>query len=240
MRRARIIVIALAILGIGWAFAPRLAPPLYDGVGFPDEPYRFVVKPDGAKATKPPTTATGRTEVINGKAGAVQANSAEQAPQVSILIPVARLRTPAGTTSVVVEGRPAQPIDAPSGGYLWSNVYDIEASDQSVTLTDGSPPATLILRAATAQRPRPTIERYTGNGWTKIETIAIGNDIYQAPLPALGRYAVIGTEPLDFSKGGKSTTRSGWLISAGALVVIVVLVVVALRRRRELSRPSGD
>ena len=106
MKRARIIVVALAILGIGWALAPRSAPPLYDGVGFPDEPYRFVVQPDGAPDTKAATVATGTTQVIGGKAGAIHANSAEQAPQVAFLIPVGRLHAPAGTTQFVMQGTP--------------------------------------------------------------------------------------------------------------------------------------
>ena len=51
-------LVAAALLGLGWLLTPRTAPPLYDGVGFPDEPYRFVVAPAGApKTTKAPTVA---------------------------------------------------------------------------------------------------------------------------------------------------------------------------------------
>jgi hypothetical protein len=244
VKHARVIVVAGLVLAIGWVFAPRSAPPLYDGVGFPDEPYRFVVKPQGASDTKAPTIATGNADVIRGQAGAVHANSAELAPQVSFLIPVNRLRAPTGTTRIVVQGRPVTPIAAADGAYLWSNVYDIEATPGSTTFADGDPPATLTLRAATAQRPYPSIERYTGSSWVKVKTVPVGNDIYQSTLPALGRYAVIGSKPLDVTQlnkgGGQTTTHTGLFIAGAAVLVIIVLIIIGVRRRRELSRAPDD
>ena len=69
----------------------------------------------------------------------------------------------------VLRATPVHPIAAPSGGHFWSNVYDVEASDPHVTMRDASPPATITLRAATAQRPYPTIERYADGTWTKVD-----------------------------------------------------------------------
>jgi hypothetical protein len=240
-RTVRIVLIALALLGIGWAVAPRSAPPLYDGVGFPDEPYRFVVAPQGIAVTKAPTTATGSTTVTNGRSGALRAASAEQAPQISLLIPVDRLQAPGGTARIVLHATPVASVTPPSRRYLWSNVYDVAATRPGTTLRDASPPATITLRAATAQRPYATIERYTGQRWTALKTVAVGNDIYQATLPSLGRYAVIGTNPLDTSllKGGSaktSTNMTGIIVSVAAIVVIIVLVVIGVRRRSERRR----
>ena len=249
IRTVRILLIALALLGIGWAVAPRSAPPLYDGVGFPDEPYRFVVAPNGAPATKAPTVATGSTAVANGTSGALRAASAEQAPQISLLIPVARLQAPAGTTRILLHATPVQPVSPPAGAYLWSNVYDLTATGgSSTTLRDASPPATITLRAATAQRPYATIERYSAQGWTKLKTVAVGNDIYQATLPALGRYAVIGTKPIDVTllKGGSAKTRTntiGIIVSVAAILVVIALVIIGIRRRsaRRRDEPAtGD
>jgi hypothetical protein len=226
----RIVLVALALLGLGWWVAPRSAPPLYDGVGFPDQPYRFVVAPSGAKTGKAPTTATRTVPVIKGVAGPASAASAEQAPQVSVLIPTGRLIAPAGAKQIVLHAAPVRPIAAPQGKYLWSNVYDVAATT-SVSLHDGSPPATITLRAATAQRPYPTIERFAGGTWTTLTTAPIGNDIYQATLPSLGRYAVVGSSPLDFS-ARSGTTYMGILVIAAAVLVVVVLVVIGVRRRR--------
>jgi hypothetical protein len=216
--------------------APRLAPPLYDGVAYPDEAYRFVVQPAGAKATKAATTATGTTTVTAGRAGALRAASAEQAPQVSLLIPTGRLQAPAGTSRITLRATPAQPIPAPSGHYLWSNVYDVAATDPGVTMRDANPAATITLRAATAQRPYATIERYVNGTWTAVTTVPVGNDIYQATLPGLGRYAVVGSTPLSFSKATTSTL--GIVVAVAAVVVVIALVVVGVLRRRRRADPD--
>jgi hypothetical protein len=237
-RNSQLLLIALVVLGLGWWFAPRSAPPLYDGVGFPDEPYRFVVKPDGATATKAPTTATRVVPVTRGEAGAASLASAEQAPQVSVLIPTGRLQAPSGTKQITLRATPVRPVRAPSGGYLWSNVYELAATDAKVTMRNGNPPATITLRAASAQRPYPAIERYLNGAWTKVKTVPIGNDIYQAELPSLGRYAVVGTSPLDLTK--KSTTTYTGIIIAGAAGLIVVVLIVIGVRRRSRRRPLDE
>jgi hypothetical protein len=235
-RGAVLLVVAAALLGLGWLLSPRSAPPLYDGVGFPDEPYRFVVAPAGApKTTKAPTVATGTAPVTGGVAGAVHASSAEQAPQISLLIPVGRLHAPAGTKRVVLHATPVRPVTAPANRFLWSDVYKLAATDPSVTMRDASPPATITMRAATAQRPRPVIARYVGGRWSTLDTTPVGNDIYQAVLPGLGMYAVIGTEQLDFGSGGGSTTVTGILIAVAAVLVVAALILVAVWRRRRAT-----
>lgn len=236
------LLVGLVVLGAGWLLAPRWAPPVYDGVGFPDEPYRFVVRPHGAPVTKAPTVASRAVPVIRGVAGAASAASAEQAPQISILIPTGRLHAPPGTAQVVVQGRPVAPITAPAGGYFWSNVYAVGATDPRVTMRDGNPPATITLRAAAAQRPYPVIERYANGRWTKVSTAPVGQDIYQGRLPGFGKYAVVGTSPLDVSlvRGAaarKSTTSHlGIIVAVAAIVVAVVLFLLGQRRR---SRRRG-
>lgn len=246
-RPGRAVLVGLVVLSLGWLLAPRWAPPVYDGVGFPDEPYRFVVRPAGAPTTKAPTSASRVVPVTKGTAGAASLSSAEQAPQVAILIPTDRLQAPAGTKQIVLRATPIRPIAAPSGGYFWSDVYDVAATDPHVTMRNASPPATITLRAATAQRPYPSIERYANGAWTKVDTIPVGNDIYQATLPGLGKYAVVGSSALDVSqlngastnKGGTSTT--GVIIAVAAIVGVIVLVVIAIRRRRRaMAGDEGD
>ena len=236
-RNSRLLLIALVLLGLGWWAAPRSAPPLYDGVGFPDEPYRFVVKPPDAKTTKAPTTATRVVPVTKGTAAAASLASAEQAPQVSVLIPTGRLQAPVGTKQFTLRATPVRPITAPSGGYLWSNVYDLAAADPKVTMRDGNPPAMITLRAASAQRPYPTIERFADGTWTKVKTVPAGQDIYEAELPSLGRYAVIGSSPLQLTQK-QSTTYLGTIIAVAAGVIVLVLVLIGVRRRRRRGSPE--
>ncbi|HEY2298985.1 MAG TPA: hypothetical protein VGH43_14725 [Jatrophihabitans sp.] len=238
-RNTRFLVIALVLLGLGWWVAPRSAPPLYDGVGFPDEPYRFVVTPAGAKPTKAPTTATRIVPVTKGTAGAASLASAEQAPQIAVLIPTGRLQAPAGTKQFTLRAAPVQPVQAPDGEYLWSNVYDLAGTDPKVTMRDGNPPATITLRAATAQRPYPTIERYLNGTWTKVKTVPVGQDIYQAELPSLGRYAVVGTSPLQLTTK-QNTTYTGIIIAVASGLIVVVLVVIGVRRRSGRRLPEEE
>lgn len=239
-RSVRIVTVALLLLALGWWFAPRTAPPVYDGVGFPDEPYRFVVHTAGEKTTKAPTTAHSTVPVTKGLAAAATANSAEQAPQVSLLIPTGRLHAPPGTKQIPLQAKPIRPIAAPDGGYLWSNVYSVGSTDSRVTMRDGNPSATITLRAASQQRPAPSIERYVDGHWTPLQTVANGQDIYQATLPGFGDYAVVGTSPLQLDAQSSSTSRTGIIVFVAAIIVVVALVVIAVRRRRTGNPAEAD
>jgi hypothetical protein len=245
-RRAWLVLVALAVLAFGWALAPRSAPPLYDGVGFPDEPYRFVVKPAGACDTKTPTSASATTSASNGKGGSISLSTAEQAPQISVLIPSDLLSAPSTTKRLTITAKPVQPVAPPHGRHLWSNVYDVEAAPPGVALhdTDASRPTTITLRAATAQRPTPTIERYANGHWTPVATQPAGRDIYNGSLPSLGRYAVIGSSAINVSdlKCGKSSTSSTGVVIASVAGGVVVLLAVfgVLRRRRTRSGSFRD
>lgn len=245
MRRARLVLIALAVLALGWALAPRSAPPLYDGVGFPDEPYRFVVKPAGACATKPPDSASATTAVTNGRGGAITVNTSEQAPQISVLIPSDLLIAPSAVRRLTIRATPVRPVAAPHGRYLWSNVYDVSATAPGVTLhaTDPNRPTTITLRAATAQGPTPSIGRFTNGRWIPLRTQPVGRDIYSSPLPALGRYAVIGASPVNVSDlrcPGSGTSNTGVVIASTAGGVVVLLAAFGIWRRRRARTASAE
>lgn len=244
-RPARLVTVALVLLGLAWAVAPDSALPLYDGVGFPDEPYRFVQRPAGAQETKPPTDARGTAAVHAGTVGSLVAASGEVAPQITLYIPKGRLVEPAGTTHVTLTATPAQPMRTGRGQYLWSNVYDVRASP-AARFTSGGQQATITMRAATAQRPQPHVAYYAGGQWHLLPTFAQGQDIYIAELTTLGRFAVIGANPLALakvsadSKGGSGGSAIGWLVGVGALVVIVVLFVLGRQRRIKARQPADE
>jgi hypothetical protein len=231
----RLLLVALLLLGLGWATAPRAALPLYDGIGFPDQPYRFVHPPKGAPATKPPTTARSTTPVHGGRNGTLIAASAEVAPQVSVQIPPGRLAVPDGAARVRLTGRPGQPLRTASGQYLWSNVYDVSVTPRAGLRPSGLQ-ATITLRAATAQRPIPKIAHYTAGHWALLPTFPQGRDIYVAELAQFGRYAVIGTVPIDVTQlpgygSGSHGSTTGLLVGIGALVVVAGLFALGYLRR---------
>ena len=245
-RTARLVIAALLILGVGWSIAPRSALPLYDGIGFPDEPYRFVQRPAGAQETKPPTVAHGTASVTGAVAGSVVAASAEVAPQISLYIPKGKLDVPAGTSKVTVTGTPVQPIATGHGQYLWSDVYTVSASPGTTQFHAGGQQATITMRAASGQRPQPSIAYYTGGGWHLLPTYAQGQDIYIAELNRFGQFAVVGRNPLLVSQlsggGAKSSSGGsaiGLIVGIGAGVVVVALFVLG-RMRRARARAAED
>jgi hypothetical protein len=236
------VLVALVLLGVGWVAAPRSAPPLYDGVGFPDEPYRFVQRPAGTRVTKPPTTAVATAGVTGGRNGQLTAASAESAPQVSVTIPAGMLRVPAGAAPLKLVARPEPMVAPPPGQYLWSNVYDLTVTPAAKFTAPTDRVATIILRAATPQQPPPFIERFDAGRWTTLPTSAVGRDIYTALLSGVGRFAVVGDEPLDLSQlrsGGKSGgVSTGIVVAAGVIAAVVALFLLG-RWRRTRARPRA-
>ena len=243
MRRARLLAVAAAVLGIGALLAPATAPPLYDGVNYPDEPYRFVTPPKGAQTTKAPTSATATATVTNGHAGQLTLATKENAPQLSIDLPAGATVVPAGVTTLTITAKPFADIPVPQGKYLWSDVYDVRATQGSVSrITDASGQPTITLRAVNAERPEPVIARYDGTSWSMLPTLPVGNDIYSAQFPGLGRYAVLGAKPLvlSSSKGNQGVSgNTGIWIALGAIAVVIVLIAVSVRRRLQ-ARGAGD
>jgi hypothetical protein len=245
-----LLAVALAVLGVGWAIAPRTALPLYDGIGFPDEPYRFVQRPPSAPETKPPTTARASGSVQKGQVGSIIAASAEVAPQITVYIPKGRLVAPSGATSVTVTGQPVRNLPTSNGEYLWSDVYTVSPSPSGTTFTSGGQQATITLRAAGPQRPIPHIAYYDGNGrWTLLPTFPQGQDIYIAELTRFGQFAVIGDNPLlvtqlsGVSKGKSSSgsTVVGLAVGVGIGAVIVILFVLGqLRRARVRAQEAAE
>lgn len=73
------VALAAAALAAAWLLTPA-AVPLYDGVGFPDEPYRYVVPPTGYRTTPPPTRAFGSVPAAKVAAGTAAGSAATPTP----------------------------------------------------------------------------------------------------------------------------------------------------------------
>jgi hypothetical protein len=151
-----------------------------------------------------------------------------------VQIPPGTLVTTAGTTQVTLGATPQPPLPTAAGQYLWSEVYEVTVSP-SGRLRPGDLQPTITMRAATAQQPAPQIAYYAAGRWHPIPTFAGGVDIYQAQLTRFGRWAVLGTVPLDLSKlkgRGSGGGHLGLFIGIGVLVVLAGLFLLGRRRRR--------
>lgn len=230
-RRVGVLVAGACAVVLAWLVAPT-GVPLYDGIGFPDEPYRYVDPPSGYQKTKPPTIADAQSPVANGTSTLLMlAASRENGPQVAVSLPSRSLAAPQATR-VTLTATPEAPDTQPSGARIDGNVYRVAwtADRGPVTTTSRISVAYVLLRATTGKQPGPKMYHRASpdSPWSSISTTRVGRDIYQSPLAGAGDYA------LAFSLNGGSGSGSGSILAIVAGVVgflIVVLVVVRFRRR---------
>lgn len=224
-----LLVAVLAVL-LAQAVAGR-AVPLYDGVGFPDEPYRWVTPPAGSKPT--PKVTEARTTVTVGADGVVPnliASSAEQGPQIQFAIEEGSL-TLGGKAAKVTATATAEalgPGESPTGGLPVSNLYRLTiSSDTGAPLTVAGSGARVVvtMRSSVQSKNVVVFVQRTASGWKQVATFQTGFDIYQAELPGLDPVALVvlptGVQPtVSFQQGG--ATGDGGLGQTGAAVPVWV------------------
>ncbi|MFL6139348.1 MAG: hypothetical protein ACJ74O_16305 [Frankiaceae bacterium] len=253
-RRLGLLLAVLAGLALAWSAWPATVP-LYDGVGFPDEPYRFVDPPPGYQASAAPTTGTGSSAVSNGiNLQSVVAQSAEQGPQVVVAIVPGDLHVPAGATKVTLRARPVGPDVQPAGGDIDGNLYRVSAgTDVAGTVTfqpsagaTGSASSGITMRATAFREPGPVMVYRPAPGarWQPRPTERVGNDVYRTSFAGLGDYALAFGLPQP-GAGGSGGSGGGlplaWLLVAALAVALVALVVaVRISRGRAGREPPPE
>lgn len=221
--------------------APLTHQPLYDGVAFPDEPYRYVVAPTGAPPAPAPVAATTQVSLARGtNAQQVVVATGEHGPQALLLLRTGTIRS--GSDAVTVTLTPtALPASKP-GTQLLGNVYDV-----TITAPDGHPATTkgqaplVQLRVPQGAGPPVTLLRYRHGGWQPLETKRTGSDIYSAALPGLGR-VVAAHDSINGRRsgsGGHPEALSFWSLLAAALGLVLVIVLIRRRPEPEPSQRSG-
>jgi hypothetical protein len=224
----RRLLAAVLLVGVGRLLSPA-AVPVYDGIGAPDEPYRYVAPPSGAKKTAAPTTARATSPVAVGVAtDGMTLATGESGPQFSLFLPPRAVAT--GGTTLVVEAKPVAPSDQPTGARIDGNVYDVTMTGQGpVSLTPQAGLATLYLRATSARQPPPKMEHRAAPGqpWQALSTARGGQDVYVSDFRGPGQYALAFA-----ATAGAAThhaSRTPYLVGGVVVLLLVVLVVVRLR-----------
>lgn len=228
----RWLVAGVGGLLVAWSLAPA-AVPVFDGIGQPDEPYRYVDPPATAKTTKSPTEATQQIAVRDGANVGQYANSGEQGPQVSVYIAPGSLEVPSGTTSVTLTATPLAPAaPLPTDGTILTNVYRItaQADGQDVPISGSGKDAPAVsMRAPTAKQPGPVFERRTADGWERLPTFRAGTDIYQtSDVTKFGEFALVEVDEQSSSGSGVNYL----LLVGGVAVLLVAGVILVIRMRR--------
>lgn len=225
------VVAALAAVVL---LAGRGGTPLYDGIGFPDEPYRYVHPPHGYSQRYAPTSArvpVPLTSGTNPHEGLV--SSGESGPQVGIYLPPRALVADSALTTVVVTARPIGGGRPPADGVVNSNVYAVAVNPPAATVRPGlGTNANVSLRQAASEPVVPVMEfRSTEHdAWQRVKTVQIGRDIYLGPWSGSGEYVLVqpatGT-PQSRRDGGGNTQL---LLILGFCLVVVVGALLAVRR----------
>lgn len=196
-RRRAWLALLLAVIALGATVTARPpdAPPLYDGIGFPDEPYRWVTPPDGASATpQPATPASARALVPDGRSAATRAFSGEQGPQVAFAVADGALAAPAGVPEVTVTVTPqAAPGPALPGTTIVSNLHRFSLTTPGGAEVGLAPEGSVIVNLrANIQTPLSVVVcQWDGSAWKQVPTRQVGTEIYAADLKSLDPFAVL-------------------------------------------------
>ena len=210
---------------------------MYDGIGNPDEPYRYVSPPAGYRRTPPADSAHRLVPVENGQSQPLLLTTGEIGPQVSLQLAVGALAT-GGSAHIDLMVTPLAPtVDpAPRDGRIVSNVYRISATAAGgpvdvIGVGDQQP--LLDMRAPTARQPGLVFEHLSGDQWERSATRRVGNDVYETVAPALGDWALVQLDRRGSSSGDSSGgTPIPWIAGSIGAAGVVLLLVALIRRRR--------
>ena len=159
------------------------AAPLYDGIGFPDEPYRYIVRPAGVTTTKPPSSITATTPTANGlNTQALIGNTEEQSPQLGLYLPRRSLVTAPSATSLTLHVTPVAAVLQPSNGIVTGNAYTVAITSDAgpVSFPAQAANGVLMMRSSSADVAVRVFEyQAAGQGpLRQLTTEQVGNDRY--------------------------------------------------------------
>jgi hypothetical protein len=114
--------------------------PLYDGVGFPDEPYRYVNPPVTSKKTLPPSPAETVATISHGtNLDYLSLASREQGPQSSFYVYHKVLKVNPGLKTISLKAIPMAPdSNKPSAGQIAGNFYRFTVTEPKTEVTFSS------------------------------------------------------------------------------------------------------
>lgn len=239
-RRGAVLLAAGVLLALAWIVAPLPAPPLYDGLQLPQEPYRYLKTPPGQVAGPPPAPAHVALAIAGGKAPIAVVRTGESPAQARLILQYNAIRVPRGISRVIlsIHAVPAPP--PPSGYAVDGNVYRFGATTpggQSLTLRPG-PKVSVELRG-TGITGNPAVEQYRGGKWVKLNTIVLlGTDVFLANVKSFGDFALIIPAGQAAIANG-STSTLPFLIVGVAVVIMLVVAVLLIRINRGKRAGSG-
>jgi hypothetical protein len=213
--------------------------PIYDGVGFPDEPYRYVKPPASSKATLPADTAAITIRLQdNTNPSDFGLASKEQGPQVNLYIYRLILSTESPGTKAIIRATPKDPANSKtSKGKVVGNIYELSAVSNGGTVSfkpklnigfiDLRLPQGETANATMVFRPKPDKK------WQILNTSQVGRDVYEASIVGFGDYALV---PGSASSGSSAHSPAFIFLILITIIIALAIILAILRARDKKSK----
>lgn len=233
----------LTALLVTASWTAGIAVPLYDGIGFPDEPYRYVTAPAGAKHGPPAKPAQADAAASAGSNTAeLTLQTDEQGPQLLVQLPPGVTTLPPSARTVTITATPLAPDAQPADGTIDGNVYRISLISDAGAASFGKDvgQSLLYLRAA-SNIPAPPVMEYRPTpqaAWAALKTGRGGADVAVISFKGTGDYTLVHQRGATPANNGPSQEEL-FLLILGGLVVFTVLAVGLVRRGANNS-PDSD
>jgi hypothetical protein len=234
-RRAGLLALAVGLIAAAVLHGRITAPPVYDGIIVPPEPYRWESPPPNlASGNKSPLPGEATLPLLNGQVsgGGVQTGD----NQVVIYFGPGAFKAPAGATEVKCTIAPdPNPPAPPPGVEIRGNVYRIGCVGEPA----GGPVTVVSSYHLTLRFPPGAfkeIQFNDGNGWRALPTLtAPGGDPYASVnAPGFGEYAA--TAPSGAAAPSIFSNLGRYLEFYGILGFVILFGAIAvfqeIRRRR--------
>ncbi len=240
-RRAGLLAVGLGLIAAALLHGRMAAPPVYDGIIVPPEPYRWESPPPNlAAGNKPPLSGDATLPVQNGQVagGGIQTGD----NQVVMYFGPGAFKAPAGAIGVKCSIVPdPNPPVSPAGVEIRGNVYRVgcvgEPGGGPVTivspyhLTMRFPPGAfkeIQYNDGSGSRPLPTLTAPGGDPYASVNAPGFGEYAASAPTGAPG--------PSAFSDLGRYIEFFGILAFVILFGAIAIFQEVRRRRNRTPAR----
>jgi hypothetical protein len=236
MTRARVAVLALALVAAAYPLAALQTPPgFYEGF-CPPVDYRFVTPPPGVKNSKAPAAGHAEIKVVAGIVQPGFVASADDNPQAQLsFVPGAFPPPPSGPE--VIDIKPVSSFPAAPGITIVTNVYDISSSTPMVKTSN-----LRLLYSTVLPAPSSIYVAQSGGTWTALPSnpsSGTGCSDIVAALNSTG-YFMAGYPSNSTQPNGSTTVGGGQVlpivVALAILIVVLAGVPLAVVRRR---RPPG-
>jgi hypothetical protein len=222
---------ALGLAGL--LVAPRVMP-LYDGIGFPDQPYQYAGPAAGGSRPAPVSTTVPASQLHTG----VTLASIETGPQIKAVFGPGAITLPGSAAEVVLSATPTAPTRSSGPGKLVGNVYAVQGTSHPGPPEIKAGFANIYLRLpqqVSFSSPPVVVYRPSGAAWQVLSTTQTGADIYAADFKGWGDYAlaVNVSSPASAHSSGHTTSahRNPALLVAAGVVALITVVIVVIRLR---------